>query len=162
MTVAAEHHLELAAETPTRQFLALLADGFASRRAYVEDPLGMPPRDCEDWGWEQHSVGVDKYEARHSNSAEFLGWVGENWLYLYPEATYRFVSTAARAAGRNFPVGLKTLLKRLEEDHLIVTDPDGHRTVNVRRGSIPPKRVIKLRRSALLASPSPAKESERE
>jgi hypothetical protein len=77
--------------------------------------------------------------------------VDENYLFLYPEAVYQFIATAARAAGQTFPVESKTLLKRLEEAGAIETRKesggDTRRALKVRFGKTT-LRVIKLYRTA--------------
>lgn len=159
-----EHGESAASETPTSRFLALLSDAFSSRQAYLEHLNGGPPADGENWGWEERfwhdREGDERRELHHSSSADLLGKIEGEWLLLYPETTYEFVATAARNAGQVFPVELKTLLKRLDEEGLIGTEPgSGRRTVNVRFGPRT-QRVIKLRRDALSiastsVSPSP-------
>ena len=154
---AAEHGRELAEETPVRRFLALLADGFASKRAYLEAPGGGAPAEPERWGWEVRPASGpdDRDEVRHLPASALLGVLTGEWLLLYPEVTYQFIQQAAKNAGSVFPVDLKTLLRRLDEAGLIETEPSsGRRTPNVRIG-VHTKRVIKLSRSALtLISPS--------
>ena len=154
---AAEHGRELAEETPVRRFLALLADGFASKRAYLEAPGGGSPVESERWGWEVRPASDpdDRDEVRHLPAATLLGILTGDSLLLYPEVTYQFIQQAAKNAGSVFPVDLKTLLRRLDEAGLIETEPSsGRRTPNVRIG-VHTKRVIKLSRSALtLISPS--------
>lgn len=157
--LAAAQGEALAAETPARRFLALLGDGVASRRAYLEGEEGGPPEDAGAWGWELHQW-TDKddepqTEWRHGGGAVLLGRVDDDWLYLFHEAAYQFVAARARDAGQVFPVELRTLLKRLEEAGLIAIGEDGRRTVNVRAGERT-QRVLKLRRDAL--SPSDYRE----
>ena len=156
---AEEHGRDLAAETPVRLFLALLADGFAGKRAYVEAKSGVAPTDGERWGWEPFvrtdRDGDERHELRHLGTATLVGTLDGDWLLLYPEATYQFVAGAARAAGRVFPVEAKTLLRRLDEAGLIATEPGtGRRTPNVWTGHST-RRVIKLRRDAVAAPSHP-------
>jgi len=148
---AAEHGRALAEETPVRLFLALLGDGLAGRKAYLEGPDGGPPDAPERWGWEVREASGEEYEGtvRHLPAASLLGVLQEEWVLLYPQATMQFVQTASRASGRTFPVELATLLRRLDEAGLIATEPgSGRRTPNVRTGQ-GIRRVIKLRRVAL-------------
>jgi hypothetical protein len=159
LDLACEHARELVEETPVRVFLALLGDGFAGKRAYLEARGGGAPGDGERWGWEATSsfdrdVPVQR-ELRHPVAASLLGSLDADWLLLFPEATYQFVQSAARAAGGVFPVELPTLLRRLDEAGLIATEPgSGRRTPKVWTGQ-GTRRVIKLRRSALDASAHP-------
>jgi len=143
MALAREQAGHLADETPTQRFLALLADGFASRRAYLEAPKGGPPDEAVTWGWNDRDL------ERPAPGAVLLGIVDEDWLLLYPEATYQFVCTAARAAGQVFPVELRTLLKLLDEERLIAVEPgSARRTPNVAIAGRT-RRVIKLRADAV-------------
>ncbi|MDP9357806.1 MAG: hypothetical protein M3R02_21460, partial [Chloroflexota bacterium] len=150
---AGEHAQDLAEETPVSIFLALLADGFAGKRAYLEAPSGGPPANGEVWGWEggaaMDRLGKLQDGLRHPVAAALLGTLDGDWLLLYPEATYQFVQSAARAAGRVFPVESRTLLRRLDEAGLIAKEPgSGRRTPNVWTGQ-GTRRVIKLRRALL-------------
>ncbi len=79
-----------------------------------------------------------------------MGMLDDDWLLLFPEATYQFVAAASRSAGSVFPIELKTLLARLDESGLIATESSAkRRTVNIWTGS-GTKRVIKLRRDAVM------------
>jgi hypothetical protein len=166
LAIAREHPQELSAETPVERFLALLGDGFASKRVYVTAPHGGPPEDAEALGWERDTStaydGMGYGEWRHGATATLLGVCDGDHLLLYPEVTFQVVTSAARMAGQVFPVELKTLLKRLDEAQLIMTDAKGRRhTVNVRLGR-KTQRVIKLLRQALFPSPSPDYGEQRE
>jgi hypothetical protein len=150
---AREHGEALAEETPARRFLALLADGFASRRAYLEDDAGGHPKDPASWGWEDrewvNQEGHPCSEWQHPPGAVLLGYVQDDWLLLFPEATYAYVAEAARKAGQVFPVELKTLLKRLDEAGLIQVEPGSRRrTPKIRIGQ-QTRRAIKLSAQAL-------------
>ena len=150
---AAEHGRALAEETPVRLFLSLLTDGFAGKKAYLEAKDGGTPVEAERWGWEVVPSVNEDYEdkVRHLPAASLLGVVDGDWLLLYPEATYQFVQTASRAAGRSFPVESRTLVRRLDEAGLIAIEPGtGKRTPNVRIGPRT-QRVVKLAARALVS-----------
>jgi hypothetical protein len=147
------------AETPVQRFLALLADGFASKQVYVEALKGGPPGNGDEWGWEMcasKDQEIDEHrELQHNMSAQLLGRIEGGWLLLYPEVTYQYVSAAARTAGQVFPVDRNTLLVRLDEDGLIATAREKggkRRTVKQRIGDRTP-RVIKLSVAALDTTP---------
>jgi len=145
MALAREQAGNLVEETPTRRFLALLADGFASRRAYLEAPNGSAPDEAATWGWSERDL------ERPVAGAVLLGVADGDWLLLFPEATYQFVCTAARAAGQVFPVELRTLLKSLDDERLIGIEPgSGRRTPNVAIAGRT-RRVIKLQANAVTA-----------
>lgn len=155
--LAAGHAEELAAETPARRFLALLADGVRSRRAYVEHVDGGPPAAPDEWGWEpvtrvwedKDGNRAEEVEHRPRSGAVLLGWRDKDWVCLFPEATYQLVAARAREAGQVFPVELRTLLHRLEQASAIAVEPgSGRRTPKVRRGD-QTVRVIKLSVAAL-------------
>lgn len=155
LTLAADQAAELAGESPVERFLALLGDGFASKRAYLTDESGGAPIGEElTWGWEADSMNPGRY---HHGNALRLGVVTAEWLLLIPEETYRYVATAAHAAGEAFPVKLQTLTKRLDEAGMIFTEAGTrYRTV---REDIDGKRrrVIKLSRSARAPAHTPRK-----
>jgi hypothetical protein len=149
---AAEHGADLDEQAPVRRFLALLADGFAGKRAYLEAPDGGAPEDAGAWGWEiatrPDRDGVDRDEECQLPGGMLLGVLQADWLLLFPEATMQFVTEAARRQGRVFPVETTTLLRRLDEEGLIATEPkSGRRTPNAWIGGRS-RRVIKLRRAA--------------
>src|SRR5262249_44646317 len=111
--------------TPEQRFLALLADGFPSNRAYLESLESDSPDEATSWGWErvtrhdQHGVASDAL--RRPPQGRLLGHLDADWLYLIPAATYQFVMMAAREANSVFPVDLDTLLKHLADGGMIHT-----------------------------------------
>jgi len=153
MALAAEHARDLADETPVQRFLSLLRDGFASRRIYLTAPHGDVPEHATAWGWEisRRADGSGEGEFRHAPQAILIGMLEADWVWLIPDTTYGFLVQAEHVANRVFPVELKTLLRHLDEAHLIQTQKDRNatrRTVEVRVGATT-RRVIKLARSAL-------------
>jgi len=127
-SLAADMAAELSGTSPVERFMALLVDGFSSKRAYLTGDDGGPPADPLFWGWEPDPLTAGGY--RHGSGTR-LGVVTDEWMLLFPEETYRYVVAAARAAGEVFPVKLQTLTKRLAEAGIIQTqDAAGrHRTV---------------------------------
>jgi hypothetical protein len=155
---AQEHAATQAEEAPERLFLRYLAGGFAGKRAYLEDKQGDVPVAPELWGWERaaldDSFGTAQEAWRHASTAHLVGVLDSDWLLLFPEQVYQFIVGAAKAAARTFPVDLNTLIRRLDEAKLIATETEGdarRRKVNVWIGGAT-KRVIKLRRDAVVAS----------
>ena len=153
-TAASQQGALLQHESPEHRFLALLSDGFASKRAYLENLNGDCPLDGEAWGWvrvtRQDKEGDERLEVQRPHQGTLLGHTGEEWLYLFPEQTYQFLAKAARDAGTVFPVELNTLLKHLADRQLIATAMEqGERRLRVRQriGTGNP-RVIKLRKTA--------------
>jgi len=146
--IAAEQAIQLADETPVQRFLALLADGFVSRRIYIEGEDGGAPLHAERWGWQRTASDDDERASFDPGRAVLVGRVkDDDWLCLYPEVTDQYISSAARAANQVFPVEQKTLLKQLAEAGLIA-EQCGRRTVKVRFGDAN-VRVIKLLANAL-------------
>ncbi len=150
---AREHGAAQAEDAPHRLVLRLLADGFASKRIYLETREGEAPPDGQRWGWEMQRRsdrdGIPEEELRHLPTGTLLGTLEPAWLLLAPEITYQYLVTASRTAGRVFPVDLRTLLRRLDEAGLIATEDEGRRRlVNVWIGGST-RRVLKLRRDAL-------------
>ena len=132
-------------------FLALLADGLASRRVVLDSIGGDAPQPATAWGWMARAYvddhGDDRIEYVRPLGATFLGHVDAEWLYLIPETTMQFVTSAAQSGGQHFPVEQRTLLRRLDELGLIACQ-DGRRVVNHRiLGTT--RRVIRLKCSAL-------------
>jgi len=149
--LAHEHGDATRNETPTALFVALLADGLAGKRVYLESLDGGAPDDGPMFGWDlaRDAAGCPDY--RRPVNALRLGWVDGAWLYLLPELTNEYVTEAARRSGRVFPVEQRTLLRRLAEDRLIACEPGGRRTPRQRIPALGGSqvRVIKLRRDAL-------------
>lgn len=165
----AREHADMQDEgKPEQVFLRLLGDGFAGKRAYLEDKRGGPPDDAQRWGWEivtrQDQDGEERAELRHNAAAQLVGVLDGEWLLLFPEAVFQFVSEAARRSGKSFPVESKTLIRRLAEARLIATDTEsGQRRLKINAwigGET--RRVIKLRREALSSSPASSDREDRE
>ncbi|MBI5284956.1 MAG: DUF3854 domain-containing protein [Chloroflexi bacterium] len=151
LSLSRAHQDDLHDESPVRIFLALLADGLASRRAVLDSMAGDAPQDAPTWGWlprrYKDDRGHERTEYVRPLGGTFIGHVDSEWLYLIPEAAMQFVTSAALAGGQHFPVEQGTLLRRLEEADSIATQ-GSRRVVNQRiLGST--RRVIKLKRSAL-------------
>lgn len=151
LSLSRAHQDDLREESPVRMFLALLADGLASRRVVLDSMCGDAPPDALTWGWLTRRYtdgnGDERTEFVRPSGGALLGHIDTDWLYLIPEATMQFVTSAANAANQHFPVEQRTLLRGLDEAALIATQ-DGRRVVNQRILGTP-RRVIKLRRSAL-------------
>jgi hypothetical protein len=164
--LAREHGEALAEEVPEQLFLRLLADGFAGKSAYLEDPDGGRPDGAEHWGWETVSrpdqFGMERESLQHPHRAALVGVLDGDWLLLYPTQVYAFVVGAARGAERIFPVDKRTLLHRLDEAGLIETTREGtHRRREVNawiNGRT--RRVIKMRREALEPAVSTSQDRE--
>ena len=138
---------EMQQETPTKRFLALLVDGFASRQIYMEDRAGKAPHNPDMWGWEWKSDALGS-ENRHLPSARLVGILDDDWLYLFPETAYSYAVEASRRAARQFPVERRSLEARLRDEGLTEPGPDNRSTVVIKvKGRS--QRVIKLRRTAL-------------
>jgi hypothetical protein len=151
VSLSQAHQDDLREESPVHIFLALLADGLASRRVFLESMVGDVPTDAAMWGWLSRQYTDDHGDERTEFVRPFggalLGHVDAGWLYLIPETTMQFVTSATRAADQHFPVDERTLWRRLDEAGLIAVQ-NGRRVVNQRiLGTT--RRVIRLKRSAL-------------
>jgi hypothetical protein len=164
---ARDHARAQAEEAPERLFLRYLGDGLAGKKAYLTAKSGGVPSDPELWGWERgpgHDDGLASETWRHPVTAQLLGVLDEEWALLFPEQVYQFVVGAARAAGRTFPVDQNSLIRRLDEAGLIAVEIAGgerRRKVNAWIGSAT-KRVVKLRRNAVVRTSSGKDREERE
>jgi len=151
-SLAADMAAELSGTSPVERFMALLVDGFSSKRAYLTgDDGGAPaghdgdsPDEALFWGWELDPLTAGGY--RHGSGTR-LGVVTDEWMLLFPEETYRYVVAAARAAGEVFPVKLQTLTKRLAEAGLIQTEEGGRQRTIKEVIDGKRRRVIKLART---------------
>ncbi len=144
LALAADQARELAGESPVERFMALLDDGLVSKRAYLTGKDGGAPDDPLVWGWEPDSMNPGQY--RHGAGTR-LGVVTDDWLLLIPEETYRYVATAAHAAGEEFPGQLQTLTKRLDEAGMIQTEASGRQRTPREFIDGKRQRVIKLSRA---------------
>src|SRR6516164_2409188 len=92
---------------------------------YLENLNGDCPADGDAWGWvrvTRHDRDGDAYhELQRPPHGTLLGHAGEDWLYLFPEQAYQFVTKAARDANSVFPVESTTLLKHLADGGMIAT-----------------------------------------
>jgi hypothetical protein len=159
LELAREHGDVLKSESVVSRFLDLLANAFASKAAYLESKSGGEPSDAEVWGWRvsydrNPRTGEDDRHVRSVPNAKLLGKMDHLWIYLFPEATYQYLTTAARSAGQVFPVDLNTLTKRLDEAKLIEVEEEGNTRRRQVRVSIEGQklRVIKLKRVSLDAA----------
>jgi hypothetical protein len=134
-----------AAADPVDRYLSLLQAVLASGRGHiaaVDGTVPGPPHDPNAWGWDRADDG------RWSEQGRRIGWVDGNDLLLDPESSFAEANRLASDQGESLSVTLNTLLKRLEERHLLVTtDPRRHtsrwKTEGVRR------RVLHLRATTL-------------
>ncbi len=155
LKLALEHASEVHLETPQDLFLALLRDGLVARRIYVETLSGDEPPGPGAWGWEPDVSSEGLPAFRRPRAADRIGFVDDDWVYLLPEAAYRYVTVAARASGRTFPVEMRTLHRRLDEAGWIATAVESgvrRRTVVTHLAALgKSERILKLKRRALEA-----------
>ena len=146
----------LQAETTVSRFLALLLDGFASKHIYLRTPDDKTPSQPTQWGWTEEmeydrGVGANVPVA-HVRQATLIGYIDAEYLYLLPEATYRYLQQASQKANRTWPVDSTTLLCELGDAELIRIAGGGEkrldRLVNKKLNG-QAKRCIWLKRDAL-------------
>ena len=90
-TAASQQGALLQHESPEHRFLALLSDGFASKRAYLENLNGDCPLDGEAGAGCASPARIRRAMSgwRFNAPTRALAWpYGEEWLYLFPEQTY--------------------------------------------------------------------------
>ena len=82
----------------------------------------------------------------------FIGWQDNNWYYLLPEVTYKYVAQFCTAQGGHFSVTARTLWKYLDTEGLIFTERARNETRRMVKQSIPGvgrPRVLMLKKDAL-------------
>jgi hypothetical protein len=152
---ASEHAHVLEEETTISRFLALLRDGFACKDIYLRTPDDEPPAQPTRWGWtgEPHydrASGADVLVA-HPKQALLIGYLDTEYLYLIPEATFRYLQQASQQANRTWPVDNTTLQRELDDAGLIRVKQDKkqvHRQV-LKKINGQPGRYLWLKRGAL-------------
>lgn len=133
-----------AEEDPGRRTLGLLAEAFATGTANVTNRAGGMPTDATHWGWRD-----DGNVKRPGGKC--IGTVDDAYVYLYPEAFYAWLRSAEGAAGRVLSLDKRTLLEHLDRRGALECrdEKDGRRREVLVRLGDGPRRVVKLRRSAL-------------
>jgi hypothetical protein len=127
----------LAAEDPSRRFVDLLAAAVRSGSAIIGDAV---------------TGHVDKDEAR---GRKIIGWFGEKGeLYLEPESSFAVANQFATQQGGSFPLGARTLWKRLRERGLLARYTADRNTVKAKVGAAW-CRVLCLRKSDVFPSVDP-------
>src|SRR5262249_44944775 len=156
--LAQEHGKTLRDDDPVSLFLALLRDGIASQRVFIEDERGGPPPAAAAWGW---TVDLREDVPAPPNGRR-VGFVDEHWVRLIPEEVYGFVVEAARRTNRSFPLEARTLWRRLDEAELLATQIEGEGDAAYRRRIVKERvealggkdtRVLKLPRARFVGAP---------
>lgn len=101
MEDAKTHNILVQEEDPIARFVRIIADSFAQ---------GVV--------WAQSTGNVEDTE--HEVYAEKLGFVDEDWLYLFGEATLTYVQEAGRKAGDPFPLNRSALYTGLVEQGIAI------------------------------------------
>jgi hypothetical protein len=131
---AGSHATHAASDEPAVAFLALIVAALASGRAHVASPMGEEPDCPERWGWRREEVGTgDHATARWRPQGKRIGWVGEDGLFLEPNAAHAEAQQLAAAQGASLPVTPQTLRRRLKDEGLLATTDDKRQKLTVRR-----------------------------
>ena len=134
MEDATTHNILVQEEDPIARFVRIIADSFAQ---------GVV--------WAQGTPGIEDTE--HEVYSEKLGFVDEDWLYLFGEATLAYVQEAGRKAGDPFPLNRGALYKGLVEARIAVAGTTCT-TLKYRHGTSV-YNVLKLRADRFGLSPQP-------
>jgi Domain of unknown function (DUF927) len=131
---AHEHAQVLQEETTVSRFLVLLTDGLASKDIYLRTPDDQAPSFPTRWGWTEvleydRAAGV-KVPVARERQATLVGYIDADYLYLLPEATYRYLQQASQKANRAWPVDSTTLLRELDDVGLIRKEGGDNSRVN--------------------------------
>jgi hypothetical protein len=151
------------ASEPTQRFLELLTAALASGRAHVANDRGDHPGRPEAWGWRSVTISPNTSQecADWRAQGERVGWlVGDDDLYLEPEAAFTAVQKFARDGGESLPIGSKTLHKRLDEKGLLASKDAGRRKLTTRKVLEGSRRVVLHLRASLVAPPPPRDEDQ--
>jgi hypothetical protein len=130
---AQSQHL-LAAE-PTSLFFRLLRAAIASGEAHLADFDGEAPEDelAPALGWRRVTVGTgDHTRDEWRPQGERVGWIDEEGVFLDPDAAHKASQEMASETER-LAIGAKTLVKRLSERKLLVTQESAREKHGVRR-----------------------------
>jgi len=158
LAAARDHQTALADEATVPRFLALLLDGFASKKIHLRTLQDQEPPDATLWGWTARLVydpskGGDIL-TYHTREDTLIGYLDESHIYLIPEATYAYLVTAAKTAGKVWPVDSATLLRELDDAMLIQSKRNTkqrlERTLN-KKVNGQQKRCIWLKRDRLVS-----------
>jgi hypothetical protein len=118
--LAATHARLIEGERPTLKFLNILRELFIQKRVYVRGTDGKCPPEWENLGWQAYDEPAPY--------GEHIGWIGEGYLYLMPESTFRTVQKTIREQGGFLGIGKNELLKTLGRDEIIEPDEKGENT----------------------------------
>ena len=136
-----------AASEPTQRFKELLSAAVASGRAHLANPNGNNPASPGAWGWR---LSGDEWRPQ----GERIGWVGEDGLYLEPEASFAAAQKQGRDSGDALVVSGRTLHKRLHECGLLISTDDKRQVLTVRRTLGGSRRAVLHVRSGFLSPPT--------
>jgi hypothetical protein len=156
---AADRHGEPMGDAePAAHFVRLLGAALASGRAHVADPGGSHPEVPEAWGWRREDAPV---ATAWRPQGRRIGWLGDDGLYLEPEAAYAAAQEMARDQGQAVPVSPRTLHRRLKEAGLLATWDEKRQRITVRRTleGVEHRDVLHLRADALSPCTGPSKPS---
>jgi DNA polymerase-1 len=131
---------------PACRFLTVLRSLLSQRRVIV-----LPRRARVDLPADVAADNAFENEIRDElglpGPRERIGWKDAKYYYLDPEAAYRVVTEAMRAAGAPMPISQRTLWERLRDRGAIVAEAGHHTVKRVCDGVT--ERVLMMPRSAL-------------
>src|SRR5665648_25741 len=122
-----EEHIELSRnDKPSEKFIVKLRELINTEQAYVENI----------------NNAYSSFEYGKGNRP-FIGFYDDQNYYLFAETTYKSIVDFCNKAADFFPVGLKTLIKHLADERLIV----------VENGENTPRRTIQGKRNRFMIIP---------
>lgn len=143
LEVAEEQSDDVAAEAPLQRFLSLVRESLASGETHLAGYDGNLPDldDPQAVGWRNQGGGFFGQGTR-------IGFIGEDGIYLLPEASVKSASRAA-AQGAPFSMSTRKLGKALAAADLLVSSESG-RNKNTMRRQLAGKRQLAFHIQATL------------
>jgi len=145
--VADSQQQRISDEQPTHKFINIIKELLAQKRIYVCDKqTDKEPADFEYWGWIEKSTyeGIEKAPAP---GAEKIGWVDDQYAYLFSESTYKVVARVAREQGEPITIKKSTLYMQLRKAKILIPEDNKNSFGKKICGTTP--RIIRLDRRAL-------------
>ena len=145
--VADSQQQRISDEQPTHKFINIIKELLAQKRIYVCDKqTDKEPADFEYWGWIEKSTyeGIEKAPAP---GAEKIGWVDDQYAYLFSESTYKVVARVAQEQGEPITIKKSTLYMQLRKAKILIPEDNKNSFGKKICGTTP--RIIRLDRRAL-------------
>ncbi len=137
-----------ATTAPEQQFLTLIASVLATGKGHLVPVGNRRPEYIRHYGW--HPDSSAHYGYGLVPRGDMIGYVHDDNIYLNPEAAFAAAQRLAREGGEAIPIGQRTLVQRLYEAGMLITE-DSQET-HLHRLMVDGSRIRALRlRSGALA-----------